>query len=129
MSGSKSKDFTRIFLWSTRRVLSTPLQRAIFHLEANGINNIIQHCEPLVLNFHFGTPKRSKQFTDEEAIELAKNWDFIPTVKDVLQLISTYQTSVLTANTTDTPKSTQNIQPEKRKLCLLKNMQCVHGHI
>ena len=100
MSVNPTKNWTRVFLWSTRRVLSTPLQRAIFQLEANGINQIVQHCEPFALNFYMGKDRRSKQFTEEEAIEAAKNWDSIPTIADSLEVINNYKPSQI-ASTND----------------------------
>ena len=71
-----------IFLWSTRRVLSTPLHRAIFQLD--GIKHF---CEPFALPFYFGANPISVQFKDNHE-EIASNWDRIPTFEEGLEKIT-----------------------------------------
>ncbi len=71
-----------IFLWSTRRVLSTPLHRAIFQLD--GIKHF---CEPFALPFYFGPDRISVQFKDNHE-EVAGAWDKIPTFSEGLTNIT-----------------------------------------
>ena len=70
-----------IFLWSCRRVLSTPLHRAIFQLQ--GIKHF---CEPFCLQYYFGENRRSIQFADRQ--DVASNWDKIPTDSETLANIT-----------------------------------------
>ena len=80
----------RIFLWSTRRVLSTALQRAIFQLEANGIENMVHYFQPFANSFYLGSkdePRRSKQFNVEAAKELGMT---SLTIDQLLQRISQF---------------------------------------
>eukprot|EP01084_Bolivina_argentea_P206835 353024_1 len=65
-----------IFLWGTRRVLSTALQRALFQL--NGIKHI---SEPFDLPFYFD-PNRSIQLQDHQ--DMTATWHRIPTYGDSL---------------------------------------------
>merc|ERR1719295_591857 len=71
-STSSTSSSSLIYLWSCRRVLSTPLLRAISQLD--GVKPFL---EPFVLNFYFGDRRRSVQF--EERQELGDVWDHIPT--------------------------------------------------
>jgi len=71
----------KIFLWSTRRTLSTAFHRAIYQ-----IDGIKHFCEPFVLPHYFGPDKRSVQFANEP--EVAKRFGKIPSYQDKLQEIT-----------------------------------------
>ncbi len=82
MSGSTATRAKQIiFLWSTRRVLSTPLHRAIFQLD--GIKHF---CEPFSLPWYFGPDRISVQFKNRQHI--ADTWDRIPTFAEGLANIT-----------------------------------------
>ena len=75
----------KVFLWSTRRVLSMTFHRAIYQ-----IPGIKHFCEPFALSFYFGNNAVSKQFNDKQKQELSLNWDHIPTVQESLDEITKY---------------------------------------
>eukprot|EP01084_Bolivina_argentea_P184643 318456_1 len=71
----------RIFLWSTRRVLSMAFHRAIYQLD--GIKHF---CEPFCLPFYFGSERKSVQFVDQQ--HLAQKFTPCPTYAQSLNNIT-----------------------------------------
>jgi len=64
----------RIFIWSTRRVLSNAFHRAVWNITGCSIKHF---CEPFALPFYFGPTRKSVQFEKQQ--EIADNWKEIPT--------------------------------------------------
>eukprot|EP01083_Nonionella_stella_P257843 882086_1 len=71
----------RIFLWSTRRVLSMAFHRAIYQLD--GIKHF---CEPFALPFYFGDEHKSVQFINNQ--KLSQQFNPCPTFAESLQNIT-----------------------------------------
>ena len=70
-----------VFLWSTRRTLSTPFQRAIYQLD--GIKHF---TEPFALAYYFGPDRRSVQFLNNQ--EIANQFGRIPTNAEQLNVLT-----------------------------------------
>ena len=61
-----------IFLWSTRRTLSTAFQKAIYQLD--GVKHF---CEPFALPHYFGSERKSVLYVDNQ--DVASKHGQIPT--------------------------------------------------
>ena len=72
----------RIFLWTTRRVLSNAFSKAIYQLQDDQVH-LQQMIQPFRLNYYFGKECRSEQMTPHEKREFAGHLKHIPTIDEI----------------------------------------------